>query len=200
MIELKPEAMIGKGLHRECYIHPEDPSRCIKVVVLRGEEETRREQAYYKFLQKRQIPWDMLPKFYGVEATSMGLGAVFDLVRDDDGEVGQTFAYYFESTSLTEHNYSGLLTSLQMLKAYLFRYNIITMTLKPKNIIFQRQTEQAGKAVIIDNIGNSDAIPLASYWHALGNIKMSRKWAQFIRLLEKDYSNNPVVQQLVTQL
>ena len=201
MIELKPETMIGKGLHRECYVHPDNPDRCIKVVVLRGEEETRREQAYYKFLQKRQITWEMLPKFYGVEATSMGPGAVFDLIRDADGEVGKTFEYYFESAELTEKNLIGLLTSLQALKIYLFSQNIITMSIKPKNIIYQRQDERSGVAVIIDNIGNSDAIPLASYCRTFGKIKMTRKWNKFIALLQKDYSENSLMQtQLVNNL
>jgi len=194
VIELKPEAMIGKGLHRECYAHPENPKRCIKVVVLRGEEETRREQAYYKFLQKRQITWEMLPRFYGVEPTSMGSGAVFDLVRDADGEVGKTFEHYFESSELTEQNLQGLLASLQALKAYLFRQNIITMSIKPKNIIYQRQDDQNGVAVIIDNIGNSDVIPLASYCRYFGKIKMTRKWHKFIALLKKDYPENSPLQ------
>ena len=201
MIELKPEAMIGKGLHRECYVHPDDPSRCIKVVVLRGEEETRREQAYYKFLQKRQITWEMLPQFYGVEPTSMGPGAVFDLVRDANGEVGKTFEHYFESSKLTAQNLEGLLASLQGLKAYLFRQNIITMSIKPKNIIYQRQDDQNGVAVIIDNIGNSDAIPIGSYCRYFGKIKMTRKWNKLIALLQKDYpENSPLQTQLINKL
>jgi hypothetical protein len=201
MIELKPDTMVGKGLHRECYVHPSNPNRCIKVVVLRGEEETRREQAYYQFLQKRQITWEMLPQFYGVEPTSMGPGAVFDLVRDADGEVGKTFEHYFESPELTEQNLTGLLTSLQALKTYLFSQNIITMSIKPKNIIYQRLDEQSGVAVIIDNIGNSDAIPLASYCRAFGKIKMTRKWNKFIVLMQKDYPENSLLQkQIVSKL
>ena len=200
MIELKTEAMIGKGLHRECYIHPDNSDRCIKVVVLRGEEETRREQAYYKFLQKRQIDWGMLPKFYGVEETSMGAGAVFDLVRDADGEVGKTFEVYFSSPELTKQNLLGLITSLQALKVYLFRHNIITMSIKPKNIIYQRQDEQNGVAFIIDNIGNSDVIPISSYYRYFGKIKMTRKWNKFIALLKKDYPENTLLQGQLLQL
>ena len=200
MIELQPEAMIGKGLHRECYVHPDNPNRCIKVVVLRGEEETRREQAYYKFLQKRQITWEMLPQFYGVESTSMGPGAIFDLVRDADGQVGKTFEHYFESIELTEQNIEGLITALQRLKTYLFAQNIITMSIKPKNIIYQRQNEQTGTAVIIDNIGNSDAIPLASYCLAFGKIKITRKWHKFVALLRRDYPENSVLQAQINKL
>lgn len=200
MLELLPETMIGKGLHRECYVHPEDPKRCIKVVVNRGVEETKREQAYYRLLQKRNIDWQMLPKFYGVEATSMGPGAVFDLVRDADGEVGKTFAHYFESTTLSEQHYQGLLNALLALKKYLFDQHIITMSIKPKNIIYQRHNGDRGTAIIIDNIGNSDAIPLSTYSRFFGHIKMTRKWAKFIALLQRDYADNPAVLRLAKQL
>jgi hypothetical protein len=143
----------------------------------------------------------MLPKFYGVEPTSMGPGAVFDLIRDANGEVGKTFEHYFESVELTEQNLQGLLGSLQALKTYLFRQNIITMSIKPKNIIYQRHDVQTGTAVIIDNIGNSDVIPFASYCRYFGKIKMTRKWNKFIALLQKEYPDNkPLQTQLVAKL
>lgn len=72
MITLSPETMIGKGLHRECFIHPNDKSKCIKVVFYGNQQETRREQSYYKFLEKRRTPWDMLPKFHGNIETNLG--------------------------------------------------------------------------------------------------------------------------------
>ena len=142
----------------------------------------------------------MLPQFYGVEPTSMGPGAVFDLVRDTDGQVGKTFEYYFESTELTEQNIEGLITALQALKTYMFNQNIITMSIKPKNIIYQRQNEQKGTAVIIDNIGNSDAIPIASHCRAFGKIKMTRKWNKFITLLKRDYPENGRLQAEISKL
>ena len=197
MIELCPEGMIGKGLHRECYIHPDDPNKCIKVVVLRGEEETRREQAYYKLLQKKDISWDMLPKFYGVIPTSMGSGAVFDLIRDSNGEVGKTFEFYFESVELTAQNAEGLLNALLNLNTYLVDQNIMTMSLKPKNIIYQRQDDQRGVAVIIDNIGNSDMIPISTHCRYFGLKKIQRKWDRFLSLLQRDYPQNSALQALI---
>ncbi|KKN06221.1 hypothetical protein LCGC14_1079420, partial [marine sediment metagenome] len=70
MLELTSESLVGKGLHREVHVHPNDSSKCVKVVVLRGEEETRREQAYYHFLQRKNIEWVSLPRFYGNEETN----------------------------------------------------------------------------------------------------------------------------------
>ena len=86
----------------------------------------------------------------------------------------KTFEHYFESSELTEQNLEGLLASLQALKSYLFRQNIITMSIKPKNIIYQRQDDQNGIAVIIDNIGNSDIIPISSHYRYFGRKKIIR--------------------------
>lgn len=197
MIELQTEGMIGKGLHRECYVHPDDANKCIKVVVLRGEEETKREQAYYKLLQKQKIDWTLLPKFYGVVPTSMGEGAVFDLIRDANGEVGKTLEHYLESSILTEQNQQGLLQAIRALKTYLIEQNVMTMTIKPKNIVYQRQSDKEGKAIIIDNIGNSDIIPISSHCRYFGRKKIQRKWDRFMTLLQRDYQENSALQALL---
>lgn len=180
MIELKPAELVGKGLHRECYIHPEDNNLCVKVVVNGDRKETRREQAYYKLLQKRNIAWDMLPKFYGEVDTNLGQGAVFDLIRDSNGQVSRTLEHYLNSVPLLELNAQGLQQSLQRLKDYLIAQNIITMTIKSKNIVYQQRDDQNSLCIIIDNIGNSDCIPISSYNRFFGYKKITRKWARFM--------------------
>lgn len=190
MIELQASQLVGKGLHRECYVHPDDDNLCIKVVVNRGEEETRREQAYYKFLQKRNVIWEMLPKFYGEVDTNLGSGAVFDLIRDADGSVSKTLEHYIESPQLTEVNFQGLLQSLLSLKEYLITQNIMTMTIKPKNIVYKKQEAQSGLCIIIDNIGNSDLLSISSYSRFFGRKKINRKWTKFITSMQKHYPDN----------
>lgn len=200
MIELKAENMIGRGLHRECYVHPDDESKCIKVVVLRGEEETRREQAYYKFLQKRNISWQHLPQFYGNVETQKGPGAVFDLIRDHDAQVAKTLEHYLESAQLTQQLTSDLTQALLDLKAYLVDQNVITMNLKPKNIVYRQQLEQPGQLIIIDNIGNSDVVPICDYSRFFGRKKIERKWTRFQTLLQQAYPQNSALQSLLQTL
>ena len=31
MLELSEDSFLGKGAHKRCYQHPEDPSKCIKI-------------------------------------------------------------------------------------------------------------------------------------------------------------------------
>ena len=197
MIEIDTHALIGKGLHRECYVHPDDPARCVKVVVAGTIDENHREAAYYAQLARRGISWEMLPRFHGLEQTTLGEGAIFDLVRDHDGPVSHTLAHYLVSRQLTEQHAAALQVALVNLKNYLLENRIITMTLKPKNILFQQYTADDGRLVIVDNIGNSDFIPLANHSKWLARWKIRRKWRRFENDLRRAYRNNPAVGELL---
>ena len=52
MVTLDKSNLAGKGLHRECYKHPENENLCIKVTVHGNNIETLREMKYYKHLEK----------------------------------------------------------------------------------------------------------------------------------------------------
>lgn len=197
MLELDPHALVGKGLHRECYLHPDDPSRCIKIVVAGKRNENHREQAYYAALARRGVTWEMLPKFHGLVPTNLGEGAVFDLVRDYDNRISLTLGHYLGSEQLTSLHAAALRRALQDLKSYLLEQRIITMTLKPKNILFQRQTAETGKLVIVDNIGNSDFLPLANYSTRLAQWKIRRKWHRFERSMRRDFAGNKALGQVL---
>ena len=197
MIELDPHSLVGKGLHRECFVHPDDPTRCIKIVVAGTGNENRREQAYYTGLARRGVSWEMLPKFHGLVHTNLGEGAVFDLVRDYDNRISLTLGHYLASGQLTARHALTLRDALQGLKHYLWEQRIITMTLKDKNILFQLNTPDTGKLVIIDNIGNSDFIPLANYSGRLARWKIARKWRRFERIIRRDYAGNRAMEQVL---
>lgn len=199
MLELSPATLVGKGLHREVHVHPDDDSKCVKVVVLRGEEETRREQAYYRFLQRRNIDWISLPQFYGNEETNIGPGAVFDLIRDDDRQVSKTLAFYLDNLSSTPELVESISQALIKLKRDLLEQNIITMTLKPKNMVLQLRNDGV-RCLIIDNIGNSDIVPISSYVRFFGRKKIERKWGKFKGLLSKKFTNQSNAKKIISNI
>lgn len=200
MINIQPSDLIGKGVHRECYIHPKNADQCIKIVYRGGEAETVREQKSYRYLAKRGISWEMLAKFHGSIDTNLGTGAVFDLVRDYDGSISKTLDTYFKLTDETTISYSNIVQCLCELKHYLLEYNIITMAFKPKNILYKRLSHTTGRCVIVDNIGNSDFIPICTYNKFLGNKKILRKWDRFEKALYKEYPNNTKLKNSLLQL
>jgi len=196
MINLTPSLLVGKGLHRECYVHPENENLCVKVVVAQrasAAKEEAREQAYCRLLEKRGISWTVLPRFHGTVETNLGTGAVFDLIRDFDGSVSRTLEHYLSSQEQTERIQPGLAVALRHLRETLLRERIVTMTIKPKNIVYKRVTEHDGALIVIDNIGNSDVLPWATYIGFLGVRKIRRKWNRFESRLPVEYPDNALL-------
>jgi hypothetical protein len=190
MINLDKHKLIGKGLHRECYRHPENKNLCIKVALSENQRETRREKKYYGHLQKRKISWEMIPRYYGEIRTNLGLGSIFDLVLDDDGAVSKTLEYYLVSDAKTNLHVCNVTKALFRLKKYLLEQRVITMTLKPKNIACQKKADGNFRLSIIDNIGTSDFFPFCTYSDFWAKRKIIRKWSKFEKDLAGIYHFN----------
>lgn len=179
--------MIAEGLHRACYRHPENPGYCVKVVVRGDQKETEREQAYYSRLQKSAVPWTGIPQFHGNVATNLGAGAVFDLVRDCDGQVSRTLHYYLEPGNRSLLPGTVLQSCLLGLKSYLLHYGILTLTIKPANVVYQRLAEGQGRLVIIDNLGIVEFLPLCRSFGMLAQKRILRRWNRFEQKLWVEY-------------
>ncbi len=200
MVILESSQLIDRGLRRECYFHPDDESKCIKVVVVGDHKETVREQSYYRLLDSRNISWNMLARFYGSIETNRGKGAVFELIRDYTGEVSKTLEHYFSVNTGSHLNYQTLTRSLPLLKEYLLQWKIVTMSIKPQNIVYKRISAHEADLVVIDNVGNSDFIPICDYVDFMAVRKIKRKWQRFEDSLAKDYDGNQELQQILTKL
>ena len=179
--------MVGKGLHRECYVHPEDETLCVKVVVNGDDKETKREKAYYKRLLKQNNKFTCVPRYHGDVKTDKGIGGVFDLVRDFDGAVSKTLEYYLESPALVAEKLNDIYDALETLKAELLEQGVVTMTIKPKNIVYKLGEDGKGKLIIIDNIGSSSFLRPEYFSLFFARKKVMRKWSKFKEFLVKHY-------------
>ena len=198
MVNIEKSGLVGTGHHRECYRHPENKDLCIKIVVSGNDKECRRERKYYRRLEKRGGAWDMIPRYYGDIETNMGSGSVFDLVLDHDGATSKTLKHYLLSSKRTEENYSRLSNALDLLKDNLLQQQIITMTLKPKNILCKKMASGSFRLYIIDNIGNSEFIPISNYSSYFTKKKILRKWMRFEDRLLSRYKHNNALHQILT--
>jgi len=197
MINIDKSSMFGKGHHRECYIHPENQNLCIKIVVDNnlGARQKHREQKYYRHLEKRNISWDMIPRYHGEIITNFGVGSVFDLITDQDGGISRTLKHYISSNELTEENYNSLASLLYLLKNYLLEQRIITSP-SPRNIVCQRNKSEISQLFIIDNIGNPHYIPISNYNKFLATRKINKEWGKFVyRMLHRN-PDNKVLQRM----
>jgi len=200
MITINKSDLVGKGSHREVYRHPEDENLCIKVV-FDGTDESRqelREKSYYRHLEKRNVPFDMVPQYHGDIMTNLGLGSVFDLVSDYDGTVSKTLEYYIASNEITEDYYDSLKNSYNLLKDYLLKNRIITKTMAPRNIVCQRSESGIVRLSVIDNIGNLDLIPFSSYINFVAKRKIIRRWERFEYNMLESNPNNKALHGMLT--
>lgn len=199
MIHIAPKAFIGEGSHRACYEHPDDKERCVKIGEIDSKESCR-ERDLYRILKKRNISWDALSHFYGLVETNLGTGAVFELVRDYDGNVSKTLEFYLEQYSVLEsigtneknELYDEIARSVEQLKGDLVNNTILIRSLLPENVLFKKLSETTGRLVVIDNIGNTDFLPLCDYSKCLSRRKIERKWAKFERYMLKNYHSHQI--------
>ena len=179
MIELDPSHLFGRGTHRKCYVHPDDERLCIKITLDGGQRETAREIKYYRHLERRNISWDLLPRFHGCIETNLGMGVIFEIIRDYDGGISETLESYLGSSSLTEEDLVSLVRLLRSLRDYMMAQRIITRRLMAKNILYNKTDAGNARLVIIDNIGNTDLIPICSHISYFATRKIARKWQRF---------------------
>jgi hypothetical protein len=200
MITIDKSSLIGKGANRECYKHPEKKDLCIKVVIPGKDDENCRDKKCYKHLEKKNISWDMIPLYHGDIETNLGMGSVFDLVLDHDGAVSKTLEYYLSSNKEIEKHYDGLSNSLYLLKGYLLQYHIITRTLWPHNIVCKKMDSGSFRLFVVDNIGDTDFIPICKYNKYFAKKKILRKWKRFEEHILKTYRHHKTLHRMLTCL
>lgn len=79
-----------------------------------------------------------------------------------------------------EEDIAQLRQLLKHLKRYLQDNRIVTMSLKPQNILCHRISESEIIPVVCDNIGESTWIPLATWSKWYCQRKQKRLWQRFI--------------------
>ena len=86
------------------------------------------------------------------------------------------------------------------MRKYLLQWKIVTISLKPQNIVYKKLNESEGILVVIDNIGNSDFIPICNFVDWMAIRKINRKWHRFEDSMAKDYYRNKALQQIIRNL
>ncbi|MCD6433655.1 MAG: hypothetical protein J7L21_06400 [Sulfurimonas sp.] len=183
-IELNDSYLIGSGTNRACYTHPDDSNKGIKVTISGNHKETNREIKQYLFLQKRDISWDMLAKFYGTVETNLGKGEVVELIKDYDENISKSLDDYFRKITSVE-DIKRFIDLLFELKEYLYREKIYVKDLNAVNVVYQKFDDKNGRLVIIDGLAHSNYVPFSRYIDSLKMKKVDKSWKHFIYKLKK---------------
>jgi len=202
MIKLSKSDFIGKGRCRSAYIHPQDKNKCIKTIHLKERKkcikESNKEAKYFKYLNKKNIDFSMIPKYYGEVNTDKGKGLVFELVRDFDGEISKSLDYYFENEEKMKL-ISKPFEKLQDLKNYIIKNQILSRDIRFPNILYKKLSESDGIYILIDGVGNSELIPFSQWFSKLNKAKILRRWAVDESYYKDNFLDNKLFHKLLKE-
>lgn len=178
MLEVNKWKIIGRGDERICYLHPNDPARCIKLSRRSKAKQTHRELRYFRYLQRRGVPFTLIPEFFGVVEDEELIGIEQQLIVDERGDSLPSLAEYL-AMPLTPQQITRFRAGLGALKAYLLAYNVVPCDLVMSNLLVNERPDIT-TVVLIDGLGTSELVPLPEYISWLGRRKIQRKWVRFM--------------------
>lgn len=174
-VSLSPQDFVAEGTDRKCFRHPHNPDCCIKILhPERRSGRFWREIRYYMRLRRREVDFSHLTAFHGLVDTSLGKGAVFDLVLDDDGRVSRSLDYYLALNDRSFNDWA--VVEIERLKQSFYDQWIVFHDLNPTNILVKRLGFDEFHLVVIDGIGHNHFLPLASYSRLYARKKIARVW------------------------
>ena len=130
----------------------------------------------YKHLIQRHGDslWGHVPEFFGSAETDLGVGIVTRVFRNFDG----SFPLNLDQ-QVPRGIDAPLGSAIEEFKRWLRIELVLTRDLLPHNIIAVRESPQSCRLVIVDGLGNSEWIPISSWFRIIAKQKIERKIAKF---------------------
>jgi len=170
MLDLSHAEPFAIGGRRTCYVHPDDDSRCIKVIppdkrpaLLRQSQvwwkRFHRAQYYDENVQDLRIYRHLLarcgeqlhqhlPKVFGFVETDVGDGLEVELIRDADGRISLSGKEYTIENGIPE----ATLRAIDELEAFLVQHGIQFRDPFPHNLTFQETADGRLRLFVVDGL------------------------------------------------
>ena len=118
--------------------------------------------------------WRHVPEYFGCVQTDQGLGIVTALYRDHDGGFPKNLEQLVPY-GISDHLELAIIEFKEWLRRTLF----LSRDLLPHNIIAVAGSDHSYRLVIVDGIGNSEFIPISSWFKQSARKKIERKLTKF---------------------
>ena len=174
-VSLPGSLLVGEGSYYRCFQHPTAAHYCIKVLLPQHHSvRFRRYVNYFKALHRRGIYLDHIAAFHGLINTSLGRGAIFEMVLDDDQRVSKSLDHYL---TLNDKRFNAwVIREIESLKQAFHQHWIAGYDLNPGNILVKRLGFDEFRLVVVGGIGHNHALPLASYSRVCARKKLANAW------------------------
>lgn len=196
IMSLEGRTPFAVGGTRLCFVHPHDASKCVKVLrqdrtpqerrklttgikkyrsLKHWDDQSKELIAYHQLLNRNTATvWQHIPEFFGSVETDLGLGIITRVFRNFDGEFPRNLEQEVPLGDDTILN-----AGLSEFKHWLRQELIVTRDLLPHNIIVVRDSAEHCRLMIVDGLGNSEWIPVSTWFRSFARRKVERKIAKF---------------------
>jgi len=179
MIDLNGVTPFAEGGNRRCFVHPNNPNRCLKVIHPGLLETIIKNKPWYKKLRSAESfddnlrerdaynqkalrndnseTWKHLAKWYGMVETTIGAASETELIKNED-LVAETLESYLFDNGLTDE----IKLSIEQFHDWLRKNLILTKNLIPHNLVLKRVNNDI-IIKIVDGLGSQAFIPLPDY-------------------------------------
>ena len=181
-LRLTNDSLTGVGSERKCFIHPHDKRKCIKITYKFGRRTVARCKREIKYsLKYSNLPesFSSIPKYFGKVNTNMGIGHVFELVLDYDGNISSKLSEYIQKNELNK----ALQDKISELFDSFIQYRVIVSDFHQANIVVKKKNPTDFELVVIDGYGNSDFIKIADHISFFRKKKLLRKFNRLLSSL-----------------
>ena len=169
--------LLARGGVRAVYRHPAEADKCLKIVFNQQRRRSvRREITYLKKYHRRHGPLDYLPGFFGHCSTNLGTAAIFELIRDVDGQVSRSLAEYVAGQVSPGLGAGQIVELLAELHRRLLADQVIACDPAPPNLLVQYPDAHRPRLVLVDGIGNPHFIKIADYSKCYADKLINKKW------------------------
>lgn len=194
-IDLSSLQLIGRGSERSVYADPEHPERIYKISDMKHSQQSRREVAYFRFLQSRKVPFEHLPEFYGAfECPGQNCMGLIQqrICTDSEGTV-----YGLQDMLRQKEAYPVTQDSLQQayarLKAWLLRYNVLPSDMYEHNFMLKVKADGSCTLYLIDGLGSHLFIPVDNFIRSLGRKRILQHCIKFRESVRRESGGRMVL-------
>ena len=179
MIDLNGVTPFAEGGNRRCFVHPNNPNRCLKVIHSGLLQTIMKNKPWYKKLRSAESfddnlrerdaynqkalrndnseTWKHLAKWYGMVETTIGAASETELIKNEN-LVAETLESYLFANGLTDE----IKLSIEQFHDWLRKNLILTKNLIPHNLVLKRVNNDI-IIKIVDGLGSQAFIPLPDY-------------------------------------
>lgn len=211
-IKLTPDLLIGAGSNRVCYRHPDNQNLCVKVDKPDGRAARKHnglfghprrlrffgcgglshnEREFLNLLDAhKQVGADLrrfAPVCHGLVFTNEGIGLMFDIVRDSNGQASPRLAdFVLENPAVRRQSALTMVDNLQsFILANDFRFQFSLFDFHPWHLLVQSGDGET-RLILSDWKGeNRELIPISSWFRAFARAKIRRRFNRLRKWIEE---------------